>query len=71
MFSLNSMLFVFMGMRFTNTSAGDSGSIPGSGRSPGEGDGNALQYPCLKNSMDRGFWWVTDRTAKSQTELGG
>ena len=35
-------------------SAGDPGSIPGSGRSPGEGNGNPLQYSCLKNSMDCG-----------------
>ena len=34
----------------------DSGSIPGSGRSPGVGNGNALQYSCLENSMDRGAW---------------
>ena len=34
--------------------AGDTGSIPGSGRSPGEGNGNPLQYSCLENSMDRG-----------------
>ena len=34
--------------------AGDAGSIPGSGKSPGEGNGNPLQYSCLKNSMDRG-----------------
>ena len=36
------------------TNAGDPGSIPGSGRSPGEGNGNPLQYSCLENSMDRG-----------------
>ena len=36
--------------------AGDSGSIPGSGRSPGEGNGNPLQYSCLENSMDQGAW---------------
>ena len=36
--------------------AGDPGSIPGSGRSPGEGNGNALQYYCLENPMDRGAW---------------
>ena len=36
--------------------AGDLGLIPGSGRSPGEGNGNPLQYSCLENSMDRGFW---------------
>ena len=36
--------------------AGDIGSIPGSGRSPGEGNGNPLQYSCLGNPMDRGAW---------------
>ena len=35
---------------------GDPASIPGSGRSPGEGNGNPLQYPCLENPMDRGTW---------------
>ena len=39
--------------------AGDVGSIPGSGRSPGEGNGNPLQYSCLGNPMDRGAWWTT------------
>ena len=39
--------------------AGDLGSIPGSGRSPGEGDGYPLQYSCLENPMDRGIWWAT------------
>ena len=39
--------------------AGDSGSIPGSERSPGEGNGNLLQYSCLENLMDRGAWWAT------------
>ena len=38
---------------------GDLGSIPGSGRSPGEGNGNPLQYSCLENPMDRGAWWAT------------
>ena len=37
----------------------DAGSIPGSGRSPGEGNGNVLQYSCLENPMDRGAWWTT------------
>ena len=41
------------------TNAGDMGLIPGSGRSPGEGNGNPLQYSCLENSMDRGAWWAT------------
>ena len=45
---------------------GDTGSIPGSGRSPGEGHGNPLQYSCLENPMDRGAWWTTfHRVAKS------
>ena len=39
--------------------AGDPGLTPGSGRSPGEGNGNPLQYSCLENSMDRGAWQAT------------
>ena len=39
-------------------SAGDPGSIPESGRSPGEGKGNPFQYSCLENPMDRGAWWA-------------
>ena len=38
---------------------GDVGSIPGSGRSPGEGNGNPPQYSCLEKPMDRGAWWAT------------
>ena len=46
----------------------DSGLIPGSGRSPGEGNGNPLQYYCLENPMDRGAWRATvDRVTKSRT----
>ena len=49
---------------------GDAASIPGPGRSPGEGNGNALQYSCLENSMDRGVWWATvQRVTKSRTRL--
>ena len=43
----------------------DVGLIPGSGRSPGEGNGNLLQYPCLENPMDRGAWWA--KSMESQT----
>ena len=51
-------------------SAGDPGSIPGLGRSPGEGNGNPLQYPCLENLMDRGTWWIAvHRVPKSQARL--
>ena len=39
--------------------AGDPGSIPGLGRSPGEGNSNSFQYSCLGNPMDRGAWWAT------------
>ena len=39
--------------------AGDLGSIPGLGRSPGGGNGYPLQYSCLENPMDRGAWWAT------------
>ena len=50
--------------------AGDLGSIPGSGRSPGEGNGNPLQYSCLENPMDRGAWWATVHgVTKSRTLL--
>ena len=49
--------------------AGDPGLIPGSGRSPGEGNGNPLQYSCLENSIDRKAWWATvHRIAKSWTQ---
>ena len=54
--------------------AGDPGSIPGSGRSPGEGNGHPLQYSCLENPMDRGAWQVTrvrhDIATKPPTTTG-
>ena len=43
----------------STSNAGDPGSIPGLGRSPGEGNGNPFQYSCLENPMDRGDWQVT------------
>ena len=50
--------------------AGDPGLIPESGRSPGEGNGNPLQYSCLENPMDRGAWQATvHRVPKSRTQL--
>ena len=53
-----------------NAGAGDAGSIPGSGRSPGGGNGNPLQYSCLGNPMDRGAWRATVHgVAKDQTRL--
>ena len=51
-------------------SAGDVGSIPGLGSSPGEGNGNPLQYSCLENSMDREVWRATIHgVGKSWTRL--
>ena len=65
-FSLNSMLgWGFPGAAMVNNLSADAGntrdvgSIPGLGRSPGEGNGNPLQYSCLENHMDRGAWWAT------------
>ena len=50
--------------------SGEPSLIPGSGRSPGEGNSNSLQYSWLKNPMDRGAWWATvHEVAKSQTQL--
>ena len=49
---------------------GDLGSIPGSGRYPGEGNGNPPQYSCLENRMDRGAWWASVHgVTKSRTQL--
>ena len=48
--------------------AGDAGSVPGLGRSPGEGNGNPLQYSCWENPMDRGAWWAAGQgVTKSRT----
>ena len=48
----------------------DAGSIPGLGKSPGEGNGNPPQYSCLENPMDRGAWWATvHQVTKNQTQL--
>ena len=56
--------------RVSAYNAGDPGSIPGLGRSRGEGNGNPLQYPCLENLMDRGAWWTAvNGVTKSQTQL--
>ena len=49
---------------------GDPGSVPGSGKSPGEGNGNPLHYSCLENPMDRGAWRaIVHGVIKSQTQL--
>ena len=52
------------------TTAGGVSSLPGSGKSPGEGNGNPLQYSCLGNPMDREAWWaIVYKVAKSGIEL--
>ena len=69
MFSLNSLPCGSSGKESAcNAGAtGDTGSIPGLGRSPGEGNGNSFQYSCLENLMDTGAWWATVHgIAKSQ-----
>ena len=58
----NTLLFEQLGFpggsdgKASACNAGDLGSIPGLGRSPGEGNGNPFQYSCLENPMDRGVW---------------
>ena len=53
-----------------SANAGDVGWIPGSGRSPGEGSDNPLQYSCLRNPMSKGKWWATVHgVTKSHTQL--
>ena len=57
-------------VKVSASNAGDLGSIPGTGRSPGEGNGNPLQYSCLENPVDGGAWWATVHgVAKSWTRL--
>ena len=74
MFNLLGLIFLNWGFlacsddKESACSAGDLGSIPGSGRDPGEGNGNPLQYSCLENPVDRRAWQVRGVT-KSQTPL--
>ena len=57
-------------MKTPSANAGDAGLIPGLGRSPVEGNGNALRYSCLENPMDKGDWRATVHgVAKSRTQL--
>ena len=56
--------------KMSASNVGDLSLIPGSGRSPGEGNGNPLQCSCLENPMDGGAWWATVHgVAKSRTRL--
>ena len=47
---------------------GEVGSIPGKGRSPGEGNGNPLQYSCLENPKDRGAWWAIVHGGRKESD---
>ena len=75
--SLHPSLFLFLNSTFPwwlsgeefTFNAGDVGSIPGSRRSPGEGNGNPLQYSCLGNSTDRGAWRAKVHSQKRRTWL--
>ena len=56
------------GVKNPPANAGDTGSMSGLGRYPGEGNGNPVQYSCQENPMGRGAWWaIVHRVAKSQT----
>ena len=71
-FFFNSWHFYLSNLTVCKDSAcntGDLGSIPGSGRSPGEGNGNQLQFSCLENPMDGGAWWATVHGSQSRTRL--
>ena len=64
------LLLRWLSGKETTYQAGDVGLIPGSGRSPGGGNGNPLQYSCLEISMDRGVWWaMVHRVTKNWTLL--
>ena len=76
LFILNACYYLSLGfpggpvIKNLSANAGDTGSIPGSGRSPGGGNGNPLEYSCLGNPMDRGAWLATVHgVTKSQTNL--
>ena len=78
-FTIESLVYIFMGLpwwlsgiesAFSAGAAGDAGSIPGSGRSPGGWHSNPLQYLYLRNPVDRGAWWARVHEAtKSWTHL--
>ena len=58
-----------LGSKESTCNAGDMGSIPGLGRSSGEGNGNAVQYPCLGNPMDRGAWGAIQSMRSQESDM--
>ena len=71
LWSLRAALLTLGGLVVKNPPAiaGGMGSIPGSGRSPGEGSGNPLQYSCLENPVDRGAWWGTVHGVTRESDM--
>ena len=57
------------GVKNLSANAGDMGLIPGLGRSPGEGNGNQLQYSCLAQPMDRGAWWAAIHVIAEESDM--
>ena len=57
------------GVKNPPANAGESGLIPGWGRPPGGGNGNPLQYSCLKNLVNRGAWWVIDQRVGKESDM--
>ena len=55
-------------VKILTDNAGDTGSIPGSGRSPGVGYGNPLQYSCLEHPMDREAWWAKSTGSQKESD---
>ena len=72
---INTWASIYMGFPSSSivknplTNVGDLGLIPGLGRSPGEGNGNPLQYSCLGNSMDRGNWQATVHGVANESDM--
>ena len=66
---LNQDFSIYIPSNSTLYSLSYLGSIPGSGRSPGEGNGNPLQYSYLENPMDRGAWWLQSRGSQTVPDM--
>ena len=56
-------------IKYLGFPVGDTGSVPGLGRSPGEGNGNPLQCSCLENSLDRGACWTTVHRVTKESDM--
>ena len=70
MYSYKPMVFLGVSVvKNPRTNEGDTGSVPGFGRSPGGGNGNLLQYSCLENSMDRGTWWASVHGIAKESDM--